>query len=46
MKKHSKKIAETNMQVFDDEIVDFEERDGEIVAATGATEHIMQEDSF
>ena len=30
-----KKIAETNMQVFDDEIIDFEERDGEIVAATG-----------
>ena len=32
-----KKIAETSMQVFDDEIVDFEERDGEIVAATGAS---------
>ena len=30
-----KKIAETSMQVFDDEIIDFEERDGEIVAATG-----------
>jgi len=30
-----KKIAETSMQVFDDEIVDFEERDGEIVAARG-----------
>ena len=32
-----KKIAESSMQVFDDEIVDFEERDGEIVAATGAS---------
>ena len=32
-----KKIAETSMQVFDDEIIDFEERDGEIVAATGTS---------
>ena len=32
-----KKIAESSMQVFDDEIVDFEERDGEIVAAIGAS---------
>ena len=32
-----KKIAETNIQVFDDEIVDFEERDGEVMVATGAS---------
>ena len=32
-----KKISETRMQVFDDEIIDFEERDGEIVAATGTS---------
>ena len=32
-----KKIAETNMQVFDDEIVDFEERSGEVIVATGTT---------
>ena len=32
-----KKIAETNIQVFDDEIVGFEERDGEVMVATGAS---------